>query len=78
MIQNGQSYIVNSITAYKLDNTYWENMYYCVFFQPSTGRFLFDDRYYHWKIIFPMIEKNILKFKGMKKHQGELMPSYSI
>ena len=78
MIQSGQNYIVNSITEYKLDNNYLQNMFYCVFFQPSTGKFLFEDRYYHWEIIFPMIEKDILKFTGIKKHQGELMPSYSI
>jgi hypothetical protein len=49
-----------------------------VFYSPQDGKFLYDDVFYSHEIILPMIERRVLKYKGIKNHQGEKMVAYSI
>ncbi len=47
-----------------------------VWFMPSAGRFLYNDRWVHYNQIAPLIENKTLIFKGYKKHQGIRMLRY--
>jgi hypothetical protein len=47
-----------------------------VWFQPSSGRFLFFDQYTRYEIVEPLIENKTLVFKGIESHQGEEMLRY--
>ncbi len=49
-----------------------------VWFQPSSGRFLFDDGYMRYEVIEPMISKEILVYRGNHIHQGEFMLKYEL
>lgn len=52
------------------------SLWHSVWFQPSSGRFLFADQYTRYEIIEPLIKDKTLVFKGIEKHQGELMLRY--
>lgn len=47
-----------------------------VWFQPSSGRFLFFDGYTRYEVVEPLILNKILVFKEVNIHQGELMLRY--
>lgn len=49
-----------------------------VWFQPSSGRFLYDYRYRRYEVIEPLIKNKTLVFKGIEKHQGEKMLRYTL
>ncbi len=49
-----------------------------VWFQPSSGSFLFDDRYIRYEVIEPMIRKGILVYKCYNMHQDEMMLKYEL
>lgn len=49
-----------------------------VWFQPSTGRFLYYDQYTRYEVIEPLIENHTLVFKGIENHQGEKMLRYAL
>ena len=49
-----------------------------VWFQPSSGRFLYDDRYRRYEVIEPLIKNKTLVFQGIEKHQGEKMLRYTL
>jgi len=52
--------------------------FHSVWFQPSSGRFLFADQYTRYEIVEPLIENKTLAFKGIENHQGEKMLRYSL
>jgi hypothetical protein len=54
------------------------SFYHSVWFQPSSGRFLFDDKYTRYEIVEPLIENKTLVFKGIENHQGESMLRYTL
>jgi hypothetical protein len=47
-----------------------------VWFQPLSGRFLYDDTYIKYEVVEPLIENGILVFKSIGNHQGEKMLRY--
>lgn len=47
-----------------------------IWFCPTTGGFLYDDRCLKDEIVRPLIEAKIIVFKGMETHQGEKMLRY--
>ncbi|TDE45488.1 hypothetical protein E0I26_05935 [Flavobacterium rhamnosiphilum] len=47
-----------------------------VWFQPKTGRFLFNDTFKRYEIVEPLIECGVLIFKGIENHQDEKMLRY--
>jgi hypothetical protein len=50
--------------------------FHSVWFQPSSGRFLFADQYTRYEVVEPLIENKTLTFKGIENHQGEQMFRY--
>jgi hypothetical protein len=54
------------------------SFYHSVWFQPSSGRFLFADKYTRYEILEPLIENKTLVFKGIEYHQGEYMLRYTL
>lgn len=78
-IKKQQQDIVDAIEK-ELTNKhkYHKPSYYrhSVWFQPLSGRFLFDDTYIRYEVIEPLIENNKLVFKGVENHQGEKMLRY--
>jgi len=52
------------------------SFYHSVWFQPSSGRFLFADQYTRYEVIEPLIKNKTLVFKGVGNHQGEKMLRY--
>lgn len=71
-IKEIQLYIIerikNSDVNWSFTNSVW--------FIPSIGKFLYDDRLVNYEIIEPLIEQNKLIFKEYKIHQGEKMLRY--
>jgi hypothetical protein len=47
-----------------------------VWFQPLSGRFLYDDTFINYEVVEPLIENETLVFKGIENHQGEKMLRY--
>jgi hypothetical protein len=54
------------------------SFYHSVWFQPSSGRFLFADQYTRYEVVEPLIENKTLVFKGIENHQGESMLRYTL
>ena len=52
------------------------SFWHSVWFQPSSGRFLFADQYTRYEVVEPLIENKTLVFKGVESHQGEQMLRY--
>lgn len=52
------------------------SMWHSVWFQPSSGRFLFTDQYTGYEVIEPLIENKTLTFQSVESHQGEQMLRY--
>ena len=52
------------------------SLWHSVWFQPSSGRFLFADQYTLYAVVQPLIQNKILVFKGIESHQGEQMLRY--
>ena len=80
-VEQQQEYLIASIRqeiegAYKYFNP--SSFRHSVWFQPSSGRFLYDDRYRRYEVIEPLIENKTLVFKGIEKHQGEKMLRYTL
>jgi hypothetical protein len=52
------------------------SFWHSVWFQPSSGRFLFADQYTRYEVVEPLIENKTLIFVGSENHQGEQMLRY--
>lgn len=52
------------------------SFFHSVWFQPSSGRFLFEDLYTRYSVVEPLIANKTLVFKGVENHQGEKMLRY--
>ena len=52
------------------------SFWHSVWFQPSSGRFLFADQYTRYEVVEPLIENKTLIFVGAENHQGEQMLRY--
>jgi hypothetical protein len=50
--------------------------FHSVWFQPSSGRFLYADKYTRYEIVEPLIKNKTLVFKGIENHQDEKMLRY--
>lgn len=50
--------------------------FHSVWFQPSSGRFIYADQYTRYEVVEPLIENKTLIFKGVENHQGEQMLRY--
>jgi hypothetical protein len=78
-IENQQQDLVASIKheLAKEDPFYkGSSMWHSVWFQPSSGRFLFADKYTRYEVIEPLIENKTLTFQSVESHQGEQMLRY--
>ena len=78
-IENQQQDLVASIKheLAKDDGFYkGSSMWHSVWFQPSSGRFLFADQYTRYEVIEPLIENKTLTFQSVESHQGEQMLRY--
>ena len=53
-----------------------QSMFHSVWFFPECGMFMYADCLVRHEVIRPLIENKTLVFKGVEKHQGELMPRY--
>ena len=49
-----------------------------IYYQPLTGKFLYDDRYVPNDVVQNLIEKKVIVCKGLKMHQGEKMELYTL
>jgi len=49
-----------------------------VYYQPTSGKFLFDDHYVLYEDIIYLIKRKILLFKGFEVHQNEKMVRYEL
>jgi len=54
------------------------NYFNAVWFQPSSANFILTDKRVNHEIIKPLIDSNILVYKGIEVHQGEKMIKYSL
>jgi len=50
--------------------------YHSVWFQCSTGRFIYADKILDFDVVVPLIENKTLVFKAVVNHQGEKMLRY--
>jgi hypothetical protein len=78
-IKKQQEDLVNSIkNELSLKSKIYKTSPYrdSVWFQPKSGRFLFDDTFRKYEIIEPLIESGEFVFKGIENHQGEKMLRY--
>ena len=78
-IEKQQQYIIDAINEelkkthkFDLRNSFRE----AVWFEPASGRFLFDDSYIRYEVIEPMIADGTLEFKSFEMHQGDKMLKY--
>jgi len=53
-------------------------MFASVWFYPEKGFFLYADAPVQYDVVYPLIKEEILKYKGLVKHQGEYMPKYDL
>ena len=53
-----------------------QGMFHSVWFLPDAGEFMYADALVKHEVIKPLIEAKKLVYKGIEKHQGELMPRY--
>ena len=49
-----------------------------VWFEPSMGRFLYQDVWVRYEAISQLIDRKILEFKGIEFYQGTEMLMYSL
>ena len=68
-----QEFIVCSLDA----PTWLVDTFTHIFFEPKTGKFLFMDVFIPADEIIALIDKNLIEYVGIKKHQGEEMLSYA-
>lgn len=80
-IEKQQQYLVTAIKQElsREDEFYKPSpFWHSVWFQPSTGRFLFADNYIKYEVIEPLIENKTFIYKGYENHQGEQMLRYVV
>jgi len=53
-----------------------QKMFNSVWFLPNIGEFMYANILIKHEIIKPLIRAKKLVYKGIEKHQGELMPRY--
>lgn len=78
-IEKQQSYILNMIKAeLKLEDEFYkpQGMFNSVWFYPKFSIYLYADAPVRHEVIFPLLEKDILVYKGIEKHQDEMMVRY--
>lgn len=79
-IKQQQEAIVASMKAeVSKQETDWDkksSFLHSVWFQPATGRFIFNDLFTRYEVIEPLIEDKTLQFKGVEQHQDEQMLRY--
>jgi len=79
-IKKQQDYIIEQlkIEKEKIEPYLSKSFKEFIWFQPQSGRFLFDDGYIRYEIIEPLILNGTLIFMNYTKHQGELMLQYGL
>jgi hypothetical protein len=77
-IQKKQNEIIDSIKKeLSNDNTLNPSSFrHSVWFQPDCAKFLYDDLCVKHEVIEPLIDNEVLIFKGIENHQGEQMIRY--
>jgi len=78
-IQMQQQYIINMIKAeLKLEDEFYkpQDMFHSVWFFPIFSIYIYADCPVRHEVVFPLIENNILRYKGIEKHQDEMMVRY--
>jgi len=50
--------------------------WHSVWFKPSSGRFLFGEKYIRYRVVEQLIANKTLVFKGVEIYQGEKMLRY--
>jgi len=78
-IEKQQQYIIDAINEelkkthkFDLRNSFRQ----AVWFEPASGRFLFDDEFIRYEVIEPLITDGTLEFKSFEMHQGDKMLKY--
>jgi hypothetical protein len=79
-IKKQQDYIIEQLKFQKekIEPFFSSSFKEFVWFQPQSGRFLFDDGYIRYEIIEPLILNGTLIFMNYTNHQGELMLQYGL
>jgi hypothetical protein len=72
-----QKYILNEMREEVGSTTHKPSSFlHSVWFEPTSGRFLFEDSHIPYEIIEPLIYNNTLTYKGIENHQAEKMLRY--
>jgi hypothetical protein len=59
------------------DESYNESSFYnAIYFQPTSGMFLYADKYIKSEAIIELIDNKVIENVGTHTHQGELMVKY--
>ena len=78
-IEKQQKAIIEAIEhELSLANEFYkpQGMFHSVWFLPDAGEFMYADALVKHEVIKTLIEAKKLVYKGIEKHQGELMPRY--
>ena len=77
-IEQKQNRIIDSIKKeLSNDNAFKASPFrHSVWFQPDCAKFLYNDQYVNHEVIEPLIDNEVLIFKGIENHQGEQMIRY--
>ena len=78
-IEKQQKAIIEAIEhELSLANEFYkpQGMFHSIWFLPDAGEFMYADTLVKHEVIKPLIEAKKLVYKGIEKHQGELMPRY--
>ena len=67
-----------SLLKFAKKDIHANNLTKYVWFQFSTGRFLYNDLFMRYEVIEPLIESKQLIFKKIDNHQGEKMAQYIV
>lgn len=74
-IRKAQDYILECIEM-ELKKEHQSSIFNAVWFYPKIGAFLYADFPVTHEVIYPLIENKTLVYKGVERHQDELMPKY--
>ena len=78
-IEKQQQYIIDAIDNERKKTHKWDlrnTFRQAVYFEPASGRFLFDDTYIRYEVIEPLIANGTLMYKEFAMHQGDKMLKY--
>ena len=78
-IEKQQQYIIGAMDNERKKTHKWDlrsSFKEAVYFEPASGRFLFDDGYIRYEVIEPLIADGTLVYKEFAMHQGDKMLKY--